>query len=427
MRTFPVILLSCCVATAILCESAIADLPAVIVHNFSTAGYGPTGTLTVSGSTVYGTTSLSNSTEGGTVFRVENNTTGFSILHDFRFDPSINYMPEGRLTMVGQSLYGTTANGGINNSGTIFKVNTDGSGFGFLRHFVSGTGVTPEGSLQLVGSTLYGTTSFAGGINDTGGTIFRMDLDGSGYTVLHKFSDGGGAGYQPARDLALSGGRFYGTTLQGGSTGNGSVFSMNLDGTGFTVLHSFAAAGDEGRVPYGGLIISGATIFGTAMSGGGSSGGTIFSMQTDGSAFQVLHNFSTLGADGYQPRSELIVLGSQLYGTTELGGVFETPKNPGGTAFRLNLDGTGYERIHSFGGSALSPSQLVGGFTLQDSMLFGTTSRGGQGLGGTAYFFPVPEPRSWISMSIALAILIWSPIYALIAPINADRRIPCAD
>ena len=88
------------------------------------------------------------------------------------------------------------------------------------------------------------------------------------------------------------------------------------------------------------------------MSGGGSSGGTIFSMQTDGSAFQVLHNFSTLGADGYQPRSELIVLGSQLYGTTELGGVFETPKNPGGTAFRLNLDGTGYERIHSFGGSA---------------------------------------------------------------------------
>ena len=68
-------------------------------------------------------------------------------------------------------------------------------------------------------------------------------------------------------------------------------------------------------------------------------------------AFQVLHNFSTLGGDGYQPRSELIVLGSQLYGTTELGGVFETPKNPGGTAFRLNLDGTGYERIHSFGGS----------------------------------------------------------------------------
>ena len=179
MRTLPVILLFC-VATAIVSESAIADLPAVIVHNFSTPGYGPTGTLTVSGSTVYGTTSLSNSTEGGTVFRVENNTTGFSILHDFRFDPSINYMPEGRLTMVGQTLYGTTANGGINNSGTIFKVNTDGSGFEFLCHFVSGTGVIPEGSLQLVGSMLYGTTSFTGGINDTGGTIFRMNLDGSG-------------------------------------------------------------------------------------------------------------------------------------------------------------------------------------------------------------------------------------------------------
>src|SRR5258706_15955235 len=39
----------------------------------------------------------------------------------------------------------------------------------------------------------------------------------------------------------LSGSTLYGTAAYGGSSGDGTVFAVNTDGTGFTNLHSFAA------------------------------------------------------------------------------------------------------------------------------------------------------------------------------------------
>src|ERR1041385_6376591 len=120
--------------------------------------------------------------------------------------------------------------------------------FTSLHNFTGGNdGEWPYGGLILSGHTLYGTTYFqkfgTGGV--VHGTVFAVNTDGTGFTNLHNFSpfdtvtstnsDGNG----PSVSLTLSGKTLYGTTVLGGYSGHGTVFAVHTDGTGFTVLHTF--------------------------------------------------------------------------------------------------------------------------------------------------------------------------------------------
>jgi len=259
----------------------------------------PHGTL-VSGNTFYGTTYQEASSNGavelGTVFAIGINGTGFSNVHVFsNLD---GYGPMAGVISSGNTLYGTAASGGSWGNGTVFAVNTDGSGFRTLHSFdalslglegahTNSDGTTPQASLILSGNTLYGTASFGG--PGEGGTVFAVNTDGSGFTNLHSFAlpDDG---YRPSSGLVLSSNTLYGTTEYGGAGGlrNGTVFAVSTDGAGFLILHSFA--GSEGAYP-GSLVLSGKTLYGST--GGDTSGnGTVFAMNTDGSGFRVLHSFT---------------------------------------------------------------------------------------------------------------------------------------
>jgi uncharacterized repeat protein (TIGR03803 family) len=92
--------------------------------------------------------------------------------------------------------------------------------------------------LVLSGNTLYGTT--AGGGNAGNGTVFAVNINGLGYTNLYRFT-GGSDGATPRDGLILSGNTLYGTTEYGGTNGNGAIFSLNTNGTGFVKLYSFTA------------------------------------------------------------------------------------------------------------------------------------------------------------------------------------------
>src|SRR5438477_473785 len=81
-----------------------------------------------------------------------------------------------------------------------------------------------------------------------------------------------------------SGTTLYGTAAYGGSSGGGTVFALNTDGTGFTNLHNFTN-GSDGADPQAGLILSGNTLYGTAYNGGSSGLGTVFAVHTDGTGF----------------------------------------------------------------------------------------------------------------------------------------------
>ena len=84
-------------------------------------------------------------------------------------------------------------------------------------------------------------------------------------------------GANPNGGLILSNNTLYGTAAAGGSSGAGTVFAFNTDGTGFTILHSFTG-GSDGANPIGGLILSSNTLYGTAQSGGSAGNGTVFSL-----------------------------------------------------------------------------------------------------------------------------------------------------
>src|SRR5258708_22561959 len=124
------------------------------------------------------------------------------------------------------------------------------------------------------------------------------------FTTLHSFTAPNNLinsdGSELYVGLVSSGNILYGTANIGGSAGAGTVFAVNADGTGFTNLHSFTALppypgpydnGDGGN-PYAGLILSNNTLYGTAIYGGSSGNGTVFALNPDGTGFTNLHSFN---------------------------------------------------------------------------------------------------------------------------------------
>lgn len=106
----------------------------------------------------------------------------YNILHNFGSQSRDGSGPGSDLVLTGNTLYGTTISGGTNSNGTIFKINTDGSGYQILLSLTNGP---IEGGMVLIGDTLYGTT-YTGGSNYNG-NIFKVNTNGSGYTELHSF------------------------------------------------------------------------------------------------------------------------------------------------------------------------------------------------------------------------------------------------
>jgi uncharacterized repeat protein (TIGR03803 family) len=334
----------------------------------------PHAGLVISGTTLYGTTFGGGNSDLGTVFKINTDGSGFAVLHRFAMTNGVN--PYAPLVVSGATLYGTTSGGGANNKGTIFKLDTSGSGFTVLRHLATADGVSPHAGLTLAGNTLFGTAPYGGqgGVFNQFGTVFKLNTDGSGFQVLKSYLDDP-VGY-PTGQLLVSGATLYGT-VQGGY-GYGAVFKLGTDGSGFQILKSFSATA-EGTHPVAGLWLEGATLFGTTRAGGEDDVGTLFKVNTDGSGFGVLKDF-TFSREGVMPRGGLVVSGSTLYGTTRY-----SAHEYFGTVYKVNLDGSGFAVLHSFGAAATDAAEPLAGLVLAGDTLFGTTSAGGEGGEGTVF------------------------------------------
>jgi uncharacterized repeat protein (TIGR03803 family) len=153
---------------------------------------------------------------------------------------------------------------------------------------MNGDGALPNGGVIISGNNLYGTTMFGG--SGGSGTVFEVNTNGSGFRPLHSFTamepttGANGDGAFPVAALILSGETLYGTAKYGGEWGNGTVFAINTNGTDFSNLYSFAAidrttgTNTSGAFLFSTLALYDNTLFGTADSGGGAGNGTIFSI-----------------------------------------------------------------------------------------------------------------------------------------------------
>ncbi len=338
-------------------------------------GLYPYAGLALSGTTLYGTTMGGGIDVQGVVFKVNTDGSGFTVLH--RFDGFTNGVnPYGPVVVAGTKLYGTTGSGGINRKGTIFRLNTDGSGFTVLRHLATADGIDPHAGLTVAGSVLYGVTT--GGGSQDYGTVFKINTDGSGFAVLKNFTFADGGGVVPSGHLWLSGATLYGTAVAK-FVDAGVVFKIDVNGTDFTVLKQFGSSDEDGRTPLGGLWLSGATLYGTTLKGGTDNVGTIYKLNTDGSGFAVLKNLK-FSREGVMPRGGLVASGSTLYGTTR-----SSAHERRGTVFKLNMDGDGFTVLKSFGADWTDAAEPMAGLVLAGDTLFGTTIAGGEGNVGTVF------------------------------------------
>lgn len=369
-----------------------------ILHSFGSGGDGenPHGEL-IEGSdgALYGTTTDGGAIGSGTVFKLNKDGSGYSILYDFSFFAR----PGGALVEgTGGALYGTAERDGTNEAGTVFRLNKDGTGYGILHHFTGSyrfsgdDGAYPHATLlQASDGALYGTTTIGGETNS--GTVFKLNLDGSGYSMLHSFNiyDADGS-YPNAQLVEGSNGILYGTTSNSGTGGGGTVFMLKKDGTGFNILHRFSHAGLDGNFPSAGLLEgSDGTLYGTAGSGGSNAVGTVFSLNNDGSGYRTLRSFNFAGGDGVNPQGGLVEgRDGSLYGTTPnggIGGCQGASGQPGcGTVFRVNKDGSGYSILHLFNSGRDDGQQPAAGILQgSDGALYGTTSFGGSNNVGTVF------------------------------------------
>jgi len=369
-----------------------------IVHSFTggSDGANPIAGLILSGNTLYGTAHQGGSSGDGTVFAVHTDGTGFTNLHSF-INGSDGAAPYAGLILSGNTLYGTAFQGGSSGNGMVFAVNINGTGFTNLHSFTatSGSGANSDGTypsagLILSGNTLYGTAGYGG--SSSYGTVFAVNTDGTGFTNLHSFNYSDGA--YPLAGLILSGNTLYGTTE------NGTVFKVNTDGTSFTNLHSLNGVSD-GAEPWAGLILSGNTLYGTATYGGSSGQGTVFAVNTDGTGFTNLYSF-TGGSDGARPYAGLLLSGNTLYGTANRGG-----SSSYGTVFAVHTNGTGFTNLYSFSGGSDGANPWAG-LILSGNTLYGTAQGGGSSGDGTVFSLTLPGPQLNIAPFGNQSVLFWS-------------------
>jgi uncharacterized repeat protein (TIGR03803 family) len=309
----------------------------------------PQGNLAVSDNGFFGASLGGGASGVGSVFLGSTNG-GVSVIRNFAVVAADNATnsggasPGALLALSGNILYGTTTAGGAAANGTVFSLSTNGAVFADLHDFSvldsnTGTntdGALPCGGLVLSGNTLFGTAS-SGGAGGAG-VVFSLNTDGGSFTTLHSFTPldpltaTNTDGAFPSSGLALSNGVLYGTTLAGGTGGQGVIFSIGADGTGFAVLHHFSATdpltetNTDGASPCAALTLSSNVLYGTASAGGANASGTVFSVSANGAQFQTIYAFTAVKAptgtnrDGAFPVAGVLPLGNLLYGTTFSGG-----------------------------------------------------------------------------------------------------------
>ena len=369
--------------------SAAARLNPLTLHSFCSTGepdcpdgVGLGGVVQGPDGAYYGTTAGGGANGLGVVYRITP-AGRYSVLHDF--DGSDGFAPLGGLT-VGYDgfLYGTASGGGSGeaSNGTVFRISTAGD-FTVLYNFDYSDGSYPEGGnpqtppVQTPQGDLYGTAPLGGSFDR--GTIYGISDEGA-FQKVYDFT-GAADGSKPLAALVrASDGNLYGTTSMGNT-----IFRVTPGSTGIATMHVIDNP-TEGSSPEAPLVEGpDGALYGTTFDAGPGGGGTVFRMDLDGE-FTLLHAFQGSFYTGPKNTGLVSPADGYLYGVLPRGGTAHQ-----GSIYRISLTGN-YRTIYSFtgaGGGGMQPmSTLASG---AGNTLFGTTIEGGEYGDGTVFRY---KPRA---------------------------------
>jgi uncharacterized repeat protein (TIGR03803 family) len=318
----------------------------------------------------------------------------YQTIHSFTsFSPDDENPFPGVIFDQAGNLYGVAA-WGETNEGVIFRLTPSGSRWQFNRlHEFSmqdPDGAGPKGGLAMDESGNLYGTASYDHGDYECGSVFQVSASGA-FNVLHQFA--GPDGCDPESTLTYSNGKLLGTTRGGGAKGQGTVFSMDTFGN----IHSTSFTGKTGSQPLSSLTPWG---YGTAYSGGGNGQGIIYKLDPTKGIIRK-HSFTLTGVAGYAPMGDLLTLivggVRTIYGTTSAGGV-----GGGGTVYRLteiqpNSDLWRVSVLHSFSsttGSDQGWGPMTGLTADAAGNLYGTTVAGGLGC-GTVYKLSPAKNNKW--------------------------------
>jgi uncharacterized repeat protein (TIGR03803 family) len=248
---------------------------------------------------LYGATSGGGIYDEGVIFQLSPSPSGWNetVLYAFE-DRATGFDPIGQLAIDSAGrLYGMTYFGGPSNicsasgCGTIFQLSPPTSGtlwtYKRLHAFDFYDGGQPTEANNLVfdaAGNLYGCTSFGGNSTYGAGVIFKLSPTSTGAwkeTVLHSFGATGDNSYEPNSITFDASGHLWGTAIEGGSGGEGTVFELIPTANGHWILntvYSFPGTPD-GRRPGANVVFDNAgNVYGTTSLGGTSSAGAFFEL-----------------------------------------------------------------------------------------------------------------------------------------------------
>jgi len=353
-----------------------------VLHSFHAEDGGrlPMGRMIVGqDGRLYGTTMVGGEFDAGTVFSIGTDGSSFQLIRSLKPETDGSEPVAGLLQSVDGTLFGLTQSGGVHGGGALFRMSPNGGAFDTVHSFnVNTDGYWPTDEL-IEGSDgrLYGALEYGG--EQFSGTLYAFDPESDSYTVLRSFGFSDVAGRAPRSALLRgSDNRLYGTTSNGGGRGLGTAFTFENDGTGLTVIHEFGSDETEGGRPQA-VLIEGVDgrLYGTTSDLG--SVGTVFTMERDGSGFTVLHRINT-ATEGSAAGPLVQAPDGRLFGTLSRG-----PSGAVGGVFTVMPDGTGFEVIHfmAYGSEGGWPEAgLIFG---PDGRLYGVNSIGGVDGGGTVF------------------------------------------
>jgi uncharacterized repeat protein (TIGR03803 family) len=378
-----------------LCGSA--SLPAqtfTTLHSFDgTDGrLSNAGLVQATNGNLYGTTYYGGAKDSGEVFEITPGGT-LTTFHSFC---SKSRCADGEYTYATPvqgtdgNFYGTTYLGGSKELGTVFKITPSGT-LTTLHSFDGADGSQPlAGLVQGSDGNFYGTTNMGGSQGD--GEIFKITPSGT-LTTLHSFCSRTACkdGRNPFAGLVQgTDGNLYGTTLEGGAKGFGTVFKITPSGT-LTTLHSFCTQSGcpDGQFPQTGLVqATNGNLYGTTITGGAYGDGTIFEITTSGTLTTLYNVCSQSGCpDGNYLYAGLIqATDGNLYGIMDVGGT-----NDSGTIFKITLSGTLTTLYNFCSQSGCTDGQYPAGGLVQDTNgnLYGMTADGGANGDGTVFSLSV--------------------------------------
>jgi uncharacterized repeat protein (TIGR03803 family) len=364
----------------------VADTLIVKVNfDYSTTGLSSHGTLLqLSDSTLYGTTYQGGLYNSGTLFQY--NPSVDTLVVKFNFNSAnggIERIYGSLMLATDGNLYGLSITGGTTNNGTLYQYNVSTDTAIVKVSFEDVTnGANPEaGLLKASNGKLYGTTTKGGVYND--GVLFEYDMATKTYTKKYDFSYFATQGAVPKASLMqASSGLLYGTTSTGGVNGGGTLFTYNPITD--TLVVKFSFGNSIGNLSLGAPTeATNGMLYGTTSSGGAYGYGVLYKYNPITDTLIVTHNFDMNGIEGAFPSATVLqAFNGKIYGTTEYGSFND------GSLFEYDITTDSLVVVKTFTvATGVQPNKgLIQG---KDSLLYGVTLGGGANSLGTMYAYNI--------------------------------------